>query len=672
MKLSAPIHSLKGIGEKTAKAYERLHITTVEQLLQHFPRDYERFAPPTPIGAVREGELVTIEGMLVSSPKLIPSSRKKLLLCHVKDATGTITLKWFNQPYLRGQLPMGTHLIFRGRVAKDAGQFSMIQPEIYSQATYRPLLSSLRPVYPLTEGLSRNAIAKAMRQALEVADIEDAMLPAIRKRYGLMKLKDAYEEIHFPKAETVTKDAVRRLAFDEFFYFLVGLQHLKELTQSHANAYPMMATSVADNLLADLPYQLTNAQLRAYEEMLHDMRGDAPMQRLLQGDVGSGKTILALLLLATCAENGFQGALMAPTEVLAVQHHKEFVRLLEPYGIRVELLTGSMSAPKKREVLAELEAGRISILIGTHALFQERVAFEQLGLVIVDEQHRFGVKQRERLLGKGDVPHLLIMSATPIPRTLAMMLYGDMDLSVLDELPKDRLPIKSCVVDTSYRPRAYRFLQQQLAQGRQAYVICPLIEESEGSDGENVADYAERLQKELPSSARIGILHGKLPNAEKNRIMQAFAEHELDILVSTTVIEVGINVPNATVIMIENAERFGLSGLHQLRGRVGRGSHQSYCILVQGNDSEESRQRLNVLLEAEDGFRIAEEDLRLRGPGDFFGIRQSGDMNFRMADLIRDAQTLRDAKEAVETLSDAEYSKIMNRSVAGEGAFVVY
>lgn len=672
MRMSASVKELKGIGDKTAKAYEKLNIHTVGQLLQHFPRDYERFGMPTPIGKVREGELCTVEGLLVSSPRLIPTSRRKLLMCHVKDPSGTLTLKWFNQPYLRNKLPMGTHLLFRGRVTREGGGYAMVQPEIYTQNAYRPLMKSLRPIYPLTEGLSGNAIAKAMRQALDSVEVEDGLLPAIRKQYGLMKLGAAYEEMHFPKEESITKEAVRRLAFDEFFYFLVSLRRLKEMCQSKPNAYPMMTTSVAERILSELPYALTGAQERAYTEVLEDMRGDVPMQRLLQGDVGSGKTILALLALATCAENGYQGCLMAPTEVLARQHFEEFQRVLTPHGIAVGLLTGSQTAAEKRSVYRALETGEIAVIIGTHALFQENVAFDRLGLVVVDEQHRFGVKQRERLMQKGEVPHLLIMSATPIPRTLAMMLYGDMDLSVLDELPKNRLPIKTCVVDTGYRPTAYRFLQNQLMQGRQAYVICPLIEESEGMDGENVLDYAEYLREVMPSGVRVGILHGKLSAAEKNRVMEAFAKQELHILVSTTVIEVGINVPNATVIMIENAERFGLAGLHQLRGRVGRGAWQSYCILVQGSEQEESRQRLNVLLEASDGFQIAEEDLRLRGPGDFFGIRQSGDLNFRVADLIRDAQVLRCAKEAAEALSEAEYLQIVNRSVAGEGTSVVY
>ncbi len=671
MFVTVRVKELKGIGEKTAKAYEKLNIHTVLDLLNHFPRDYERFAMPTPIGEVQEGELCTVEGMLVTSARLIPGNQKQLLVCQVKDPTGTMTLKWFHQPYLRSRLPMGTHLLFRGKAVRDGRGFAMVQPEIYTQAAYRPLMKSLRPVYALTEGLSRNAVAKAMRQALDTVEIPEALPQTIRRNYRLMKKSAVYEEIHFPKDEGLTKDAVRSFAFEEFFFFLLSLRRLKEIGRAESNAYPVYANELAERIRMELPYALTGAQEKVLSEIMEDLRGESPMQRLLQGDVGSGKTIVALLSLVACVENGYQGAIMVPTEVLAKQHYEEFQSILVPYGIRVGLLTGSGKASEKKTVCAALAAGELSIVIGTHALFQESVTFDRLGLVIVDEQHRFGVKQRERLMQKGGMPHLLLMSATPIPRTLAMMLYGDMDLSILDEMPKNRLPIKTCVVDTGYRGTAYRFLHEQLKQGRQAYVICPLIEDSEGAEGENVVDYGARLRNELPDYS-VGILHGRLAPAEKNRIMEAFARGEISVLVSTTVIEVGINVPNATVMMIENAERFGLAALHQLRGRVGRGMWQSYCILVQGNAREESRERLKVLLTAKDGFQIAEEDLRLRGPGEFFGIRQSGDLNFLIADMIRDAETLREAKEAAEALTDEEYLKILRTSVAGEQTSVVY
>ncbi len=671
MEQRASVRELKGVGEKSAKCYAKLGIVSVEDLLRHFPRAYERFAIPKPIGELSEGEVCAIEGMPIATPKLVQTKRAKLLVCHVKDSTGSVVLKWFNQPYLRGRLSMGTHAIFRGKIVRDGGVFSMVQPEIYSPEQYRPLLRSLRPIYNLTEGITGNAIAKAVRQALSVTEIEDVLPAGMRKEYRLMRLADAFEAVHFPRDEEVTKEAVRRLAFDEFFRFLLSVRAMRQTVLATPNHFPVMKNALAERMLRNLSYELTNAQTRVIGEMLSDMQGGVPMQRLLQGDVGSGKTVVALYALIVCAENGYQGCLMAPTEVLATQHYEEFQRILTPLGIRVGLLTGSMSTGEKRCVRENTENGELQIVVGTHTLFQESVVFRNLGLVVVDEQHRFGVKQRERLQQKGETPHLLIMSATPIPRTLAMMLYGDMDLSLLDEMPKNRLLIKSCVVDTGYRATAYRFIQQKISVGQQVYVICPLIEESEGMEGENVKDYAERLREEFPQ-AKIALLHGRMSAVEKNATMRAFAMHETDILVSTTVIEVGINVPNATVIMIENAERFGLAGLHQLRGRVGRGEEQSYCILVQGSGGEESKARLEVLLKTTDGFQIAEEDLRLRGPGDFFGIRQSGDMDFGIADLIRDAGALRDAKEAVDKLSDKDFQKIHSLSVAGEGISVVY
>ena len=438
-----------------------------------------------------------------------------------------------------------------------------------------------------------------------------------------------------------------------------------------ANSCVIEKHTYADAILGSLPYELTGAQKRAVAEITNDLQGAYPMQRLLQGDVGSGKTIVALLALSMCAESGFQGCLMAPTEVLARQHYDIFCKTLEPFGLKVALLVGSQGSAERKKMLAGLASGEYRIAIGTHALFQESVQFSNLGLVIVDEQHRFGVKQREMLQRKGMTPHLLIMSATPIPRTLAMMLYGDMDISLLDEQPSNRLPVKSCVVDGSYRPTAYKFIREKAAAGDQVYVICPMIEESETSDGENVTEYTQKLREELPGLT-ISALHGQMDGAEKNRILNEFAAGNIQVLVSTTVIEVGINVPNATVMMIENAERFGLSALHQLRGRVGRGAKQSYCIFIQGNEDAESRERLNVLLHAKNGFEIAEEDLRLRGPGDFFGIRQSGGMDFKIADIIRDAAVLKDAKDDIDALSEEESEAQYHVLIAEHSDIVVY
>ena len=548
----------------------------------------------------------------------------------------------------------------------------MVQPEIYTEEAYRTRMRSLRPVYSLTAGLSHNAIAKAVSEALSVTEVPDSMPQAIRKKRGFMKLEDAYRAIHCPEDEAVTKEAVKRLSYDEFTRFLLSMRHLKAGILREPNSFLMEKHTCADGILQSLPYELTAAQKRVLAEITKDLCGPYPMQRLLQGDVGSGKTVIALLALSMCAEEGFSGCLMAPTEVLARQHFAFFTKMLEPFHIGVALLVGSQSKTERKRMEEGIRSGEYPIVIGTHALFQDSVEFPKLGLVIVDEQHRFGVKQREMLMRKGEMPHLLIMSATPIPRTLAMMLYGDMDISLLDEQPAERLPVKTCVVDRSYRPTAYRFIREHAEKGEQTYVICPLIEESEDSEGENVTDYARKLREEFGGEITVRTLHGQMNGKDKNKVLSDFAEGKTSVLVSTTVVEVGINVPNATVIMVENAERFGLSALHQLRGRVGRGAKQSYCILMQGNESEETKERLSVLLKAKNGFAIAEEDLRLRGPGDFFGIRQSGDMDFAIADIIRDADMLSAAKEDTALLSDAEAEERFHLLVAERDSLVVY
>ncbi|MBO4696297.1 MAG: ATP-dependent DNA helicase RecG [Lachnospiraceae bacterium] len=671
MYLSDPVVKLKGIGDKSAKLYAKLGIVTVGELLGYFPREYERYEAPVLIGSVTDGSVCTVEGILTESAKPIPGNARRMILARVRDVSGEMEFRWFNSPYILKQLPLGRRLLFRGKVSKRGKTVCMMQPEVFTEDAYRTRMRSLRPVYHLTAGLSSNAVSKAVTAALSVTEIPDPMPQGKRKKHGFMKLSDAYREIHAPKDESVTKEAIRRLAYDEFYRFLLSVRHMKMSILREPNSCVIEKHSVADAVLGSLPYVLTGAQKRAVAEITNDLQGAYPMQRLLQGDVGSGKTIVALLALSMCAESGFQGCLMAPTEVLARQHFETFQKTLEPFGMKIALLVGSQSASERRKTLQGLSEGAYDIAIGTHALFQDSVAFRKLGLVIVDEQHRFGVKQRETLLKKGMMPHLLIMSATPIPRTLGMMLYGEMDISLLDEQPSDRLPVKSCVVDGSYRPTAYRFIKNQAAEGGQVYVICPMIEESENSEGENVTEYTEKLKEELPGLS-IAALHGQMDGAEKNRILGEFAAGRITVLVSTTVIEVGINVPNATVMMIENAERFGLSALHQLRGRVGRGAKQSYCIFIQGNDDSESRERLNVLLRAKNGFEIAEEDLRLRGPGDFFGIRQSGSMDFKIADIIRDAAVLKDAKEDVDALGPEESEAQYNILIAEQSDVVVY
>jgi ATP-dependent DNA helicase RecG len=662
---------LKGIGPKTAEAFHRLRIDTVGELLSYLPKRYEMYAPEVPIATLTEGRTATVLGTFANLPGVVRTSRGSLLTGKFRDASGTITVRWFNRPYLRKMISVAKYILLRGRVARDRRERYLLQPEMYTPEQYRELMKTLRPVYGLTAGLSTNAVAKAVRAALDNCEVKEKIPASVLKDTGLMKIRDALEEAHFPKSEETTREAMRRLAFDEFFGFLLSVRNLREQTETLPNTSPVACEGHAKRLIGSLPYELTGAQKRAWAEISADLRGTHPMQRLLQGDVGSGKTVIAELVLASTAEAGYQACLMVPTEVLAKQHFAELSERLGSLGITVGMLTGSTGATQRREILAGASSGELQVLVGTHALFQEGVAFAHLGAVVVDEQHRFGVEQRRALSDKGNTPHVLLMSATPIPRTLAMMLYADLDISILDEMPANRKKIKTAVVDAGYRPKAYHFLAEHIAAGEQAYVICPLIEASDGLDAENVEDYAECLSEELPD-ARIAILHGRMSAKEKTAVMEAFSRRETDILVSTTVIEVGIDVANATVIMIEDAERFGLAQLHQLRGRVGRGEKQSYCILVQGNDSADAKERLTVLQTATDGYAIAEKDLSLRGPGDFFGIRQSGEDIFRIADPIRDADVLGMAKRAVTSLTPAEYAKAVKLCLAETKESVVY
>ena len=474
----------------------------------------------------------------------------------------------------------------------------------------------------------------------------------ILQKYPMLSHREAVYALHFPENRDELLAARNRMVFEEFFSFLLVLRKNKELAAKTENHFPMYETADTVRFLERLPFPLTKAQKKVWGELREDMGSPYAMNRLIQGDVGSGKTILAVLALLMCAANGYQGAMMAPTEVLAVQHFETISGYIEKYGIafRPVLLTGSMTAKEKREAYAKIASGEANLIIGTHALIQEKVEYSSLALVVTDEQHRFGVRQRETLAAKGSEPHVLVMSATPIPRTLAIILYGDLKVSVIDELPANRLPIKNCVVGTSYRPKAYEFIAREVAAGRQAYVICPMVEEGESEDLENVVDYTEKLRAALPPSVQVAYLHGKMRPADKNRIMEEFADKKIDVLVSTTVIEVGINVPNATVMMVENAERFGLAQLHQLRGRVGRGEFQSYCIFISTSDTKETMERLQILNHSNDGFHIASEDLKLRGPGDIFGIRQSGEFAFVLGDIYTDANILKEASDAVEQL----------------------
>ena len=661
MEVYENIKVIKGIGEKTEKSFLKLGISTVQELLEHYPRGYEEFERPISIRSLSEGMTAAIEASLATTPKVKKVRNLQIINVEVKDSTSSIHLTWFNMPFLQKTLRIGTHYIFRGKVIRKNGALLIEQPGIYQEDSYYKLLKVLQPIYPLTEGITNAAISKAIKQALsEITFARDYIPKKIVKDCALLDRTKAIKEVHFPKDRESMMKARQRLVFDEFFLYSLALRKLKDKKAVLRSNYIMKEESDCKQLIERLPYALTNAQLRVWEEIKKDLRGDFIMNRLIQGDVGSGKTILAVLALLMAVKNGYQTCLMVPTEVLAKQHYKSLTELLEQQGISICLLVGSMTAKEKRETYAKIKAHEVDIVVGTHALIQEKVEYDRLGLVITDEQHRFGVKQREALMNKGGNPHVLVMSATPIPRTLAIILYGDLDISIVDELPALRLPIKNCVVDTNYRPSAYRFIEKQVAEGRQTYVICPMVEESEELEAENVIDYSERLKEALGPKVMIEYLHGKMKPKDKNDVMERYSNGEIQVLVSTTVVEVGVNVPNATVMMVENSERFGLAQLHQLRGRVGRGEHQSYCIFVCGSSSKEAWERLEILNKSNDGFFIAGEDLKLRGPGDIFGIRQSGDMDFKLGDIFTDVSILKAAAEAVKNLKDVEVDKIFS------------
>ena len=649
-----PVNRIKGVGEKTAALFGKINVYTVDDLIRHYPRDYETYDAPVSIRETSPGSVQAVYGQITAIPNVKKVRNLSILNAILKDDNGdSIQLTFFNMPFLKKLLKPGGFYLFRGLVQQRGTHKIMEQPRMFTWDEYRQKSGRLLPRYALTKGLTNQTVQKSVAQALEYYPPEKEYLPRmILQKYPMLSHREAVYALHFPENREELLAARNRMVFEEFFSFLLVLRKNKELAAKTENHFPMYETADTVRFLEQLPFPLTKAQKKVWGELREDMGSPYAMNRLIQGDVGSGKTILAVLALLMCAANGYQGAMMAPTEVLAVQHFETISGYVKKYGIafRPVLLTGSMTAKEKREAYAKIASGEANLIIGTHALIQEKVEYSSLALVVTDEQHRFGVRQRETLAAKGSEPHVLVMSATPIPRTLAIILYGDLKVSVIDELPANRLPIKNCVVGTAYRPKAYEFIAKEVAAGRQAYVICPMVEEGESEDLENVVDYTEKLRAVLPPSVQVAYLHGKMRPSDKNRIMEEFAAKEIDVLVSTTVIEVGINVPNATVMMVENAERFGLAQLHQLRGRVGRGEFQSYCIFISTSEAKETMERLQILNHSNDGFHIASEDLKLRGPGDIFGIRQSGEFAFVLGDIYTDANILREASDAVEQL----------------------
>lgn len=667
---------LKGIGDKTARLLNKLSVYTAEDLVRLYPRSYDICGKPVLVSEISEhtgDSLIAVDAVVARTPALKRVRNLQILTVTLRDEKGgLLKATWFNMPYLLGSLKPGYRYIFRGRPVFRNGDWVMEQPVLYTMEGYSSQIGIMQPIYPLTKGLSNKIVSKAMQQALDIKELVPELLPAeLRRSNELAEINFAMRAIHFPKDMNDYEAARKRLVFDEFFFFMLNVRRMKENNSRQPNLSRIADDARTDEFIKKLPYELTNAQKRTWQEVSSDMNGERLMNRLVQGDVGSGKTIIAVLALMNTVYAGYQGAMMVPTEVLARQQYDDTCAMFEKYGINinVSLLIGSMTASAKKKERQRIASGEAGIVIGTHALIQAGVEYANLGLVVTDEQHRFGVHQRESLTQKGSSVHTLVMSATPIPRTLAIIIYGDLDISVMNELPSSRLPIKNAVVGTDYRPNAYRFIENQVQAGHQAYVICPMVEAREDGDVmedgrgdtfantnmhatlENVVDYTTMLKKNLPSSINVEYLHGKMKPAVKDEIMERFHSGQTQVLVSTTVIEVGVNVPNATVMLIENADRFGLAQLHQLRGRVGRGAYQSYCIFVgTSNAKKENMDRLGILRESNDGFRIAEEDLKLRGPGDFFGIRQSGDMQFTIGDIYKDANLLKAASDAAAAI----------------------
>ena len=658
--LSANLETLRGIGSRRAQSFRRMGLATLGDLLTWFPRRYEDRRSVKAIAELVDGESVCVRGF-VAAPPTVTRVRDglDLLQVPVTDESGVLRVTFFNQLWMKSALSPGTEYVLYGKVERNLFGCSMSNP-VAERADRQSETGRIWPVYALSAGVSQRMLCNGIREALRAcaATLPEFVPDEIRREYRLCPVGYAYRNIHFPESDEALADARRRLAFEELFLLTVGLRGFR--TRREAATADGFRDVDMSPFYDALPFTLTGAQRRCIAEALSDMGSGVPMNRLCQGDVGSGKTMVAAACAYYCIRNNKQAVLMAPTELLARQHYEGLSALLSPLGVRVALLTGSVSAKDKRGIRQRAAAHELDFLIGTHALISGGVEFGSLGLVVTDEQHRFGVAQRGALAAKGHSPHVLVMSATPIPRTLAMTLYGDLDVSFLDELPPGRRKILTYAVSGDYRPRVYAFLEKQMSEGRQIYIVCPMVEEG-GDDRKAVTEYASELRRVFPAR-RILSVHGRMRPKDKEAIMSAFAAGDGDMLISTTVIEVGIDVPNASVMVVENAERFGLSQLHQLRGRVGRGRFQSYCILISDSRGDETRQRLRVMVTTSDGFRVAEEDLRIRGPGDFFGERQHGLPPLKIANLCTDGQLLREAQSAAEAVSPERYPETVRRA----------
>lgn len=667
--LDQSVRTLKGVGEARAAALGRLNIETVGQLLGFFPRDYENRTEMNTIALAADGQEVVIEARLAAEPAVTrPRRGLSLLRVLATDGNAFMTLVWFNQEHLAKTLRMDVDYRFFGRVKRSGMRVEMTNPVVEPAAGAGSRTGRIMPVYRLTHGLQQQQMRWMTEQALRHfhMHLADPLPESLRKAHGLMGLQEAVCQIHWPSDIPQGEKARRRLVFEELLMLQLGLAHLKGAGRS-VPARPMKPVDLTP-LLALLPFSLTGAQERVWQEVHQDLRRSVRMNRLIQGDVGSGKTALAMLAIYAAARNGVQSAFLAPTEILAEQHARTMTELFGSLGIRIGLLTGSRTKKDKTGAKEKIASGEWDVVIGTHALLEQDVVFRDLGLVVTDEQHRFGVRQRAVLAGKGEQPHLLVMTATPIPRTLALVLYGDLDISVVDELPPGRKPIRTYAVGEEMRPRILNFIRTQVKEGRQVYVVCPLVEENEELDLEAAEAIAARLRETDLPELRIALLHGRMKGREKDAVMRAFAARETDVLVSTTVIEVGVNVPNATLMVIENAERFGLSQLHQLRGRVGRGAEQSHCVLFNQSGGSVAKERMKIMTATNDGFLIAEKDLELRGPGDVFGLRQHGLPEFHIANLYRDMGILNEVQQVAERLlseetlhRDPEYGALKNR-----------